>query len=90
MSSVREGTRISVFHGLFTRKHLTAFHVLGRNVNRNGRSKQNNKIVNYQYINGEMERKASFNKKTRSNAIATHSDTKRNIPGGLSFAITPL
>jgi hypothetical protein len=36
-----------------------------------------------------MEHKASFKNKTASNAIATHSDKKRNIPGGgLSFAIT--
>jgi hypothetical protein len=50
----------------------------------------NNKIVNYQYRKGEMEYKASFRNKTASNAKATHSDTKRNIPGGLSFAITLL
>ena len=35
-----------------------------------------------------MEHKASFKNKAASNAVATHSDTKRNIPGGLSFAIT--
>jgi len=35
-----------------------------------------------------MEHKAYFKNKTGSNAVTTHSDTKRNIPGGLSFAIT--
>jgi hypothetical protein len=48
----------------------------------------NNKIVNYQCINGEMEHKASFKNKAESNAVATCSDTKRSIAGGLSFAIT--
>ena len=52
--------------------------------------KKNNKIVNYHCINGEMEYKALFKKKTRNNAIATHSDTKSNIPGGLCFAISLL
>ena len=37
-----------------------------------------------------MEHKAYFKNKTGSNAVTTHSDTKRNIPGGLSFAITLL
>jgi hypothetical protein len=50
----------------------------------------NNKIVNYQCINGEMEHKASFKNITGSSAEATHSGTKRNIPGGLYFAITVL
>ena len=36
-----------------------------------------------------MEHKAYFKNKTGSNAVTTHSDKKRNIPGGLSFAITP-
>jgi hypothetical protein len=35
-----------------------------------------------------MENKASFKNKVGSNAVAHHSDMKRNIPGGLSFAIT--
>ena len=34
-----------------------------------------------------MEHKATFKNKAGSNAIATHSDKKRNVPGGLSFAI---
>jgi len=38
---------------------------------------------------GEMEKKL-FLKKSRINAITTHLDTKRNIPRGLSFAITLL
>jgi hypothetical protein len=42
----------------------------------------NNKIVNYQWRNGEIEHKASFKSKTASNAKATHSDTKRYIPRG--------
>ena len=35
-----------------------------------------------------MEHKAFFKNKAGSNAVTTHSDTKRNIPRGLSFAIT--
>jgi len=35
-----------------------------------------------------MEHKAPFKNKAGSNAVATHSDTKRDIPRGLSFAIT--
>ena len=35
-----------------------------------------------------MEHRAYFKKKAGSNAVTTNSDTKRNIPGGLSFAIT--
>ena len=34
-----------------------------------------------------MEYKAYFKNKRGSNAVTTHSDTKRNIPWGLSFAI---
>jgi len=41
-------------------------------------------------IYGEMEHKAYFKNKVGSNAVTTHSDTKRNIPRGLSFAITLL
>ena len=37
-----------------------------------------------------MEHNAYFENKTGSNAVTTHSDTKRNIPRGLSFAITLL
>ena len=37
-----------------------------------------------------MEHKAYFKNKTGSNAVTTHSDTKRNIPEGLPFAITLL
>jgi hypothetical protein len=35
-----------------------------------------------------MEDKDSFKNKARSNAVATHSDVKRNIPRGITFAIT--
>ena len=35
-----------------------------------------------------MEHKAYFKNKAGSNAGTTHSDTKRNIPRGLSFDIT--
>ena len=35
-----------------------------------------------------MEHKAFFKNKAGSNAVTTHSDTKKNIPRGLSFAIT--
>jgi uncharacterized membrane protein YvbJ len=41
-------------------------------------------------INGEMEHSASAEIKAGSNAVTTHSDTKRNIPGGLSLSITLL
>ena len=37
-----------------------------------------------------MEHKTYFKNKTGSNAVTNHSDTKRNIPGGLSFTITLL
>ena len=37
-----------------------------------------------------MEHKTLFKNKTGSNATATHSDTKRHIPGGFSFASTVL
>jgi len=37
-----------------------------------------------------MEHKASFKNKAGSIAVTTCSDTKWNIPGGLSFAITLL
>jgi hypothetical protein len=37
-----------------------------------------------------MEHKAVFKNKAGSNAITTCSDTKRNIPRGLSFTITLL
>ena len=36
---------------------------------------------------GEIEHKAYFKNKAESNAVTTHSVTKRNIPRGLSFAI---
>jgi len=36
---------------------------------------------------GAMEQNASVKNKAGSNAIVTHSYMKRNIPGGLSFAI---
>ena len=44
---------------------------------------------------GEMEHRASFKNKAGSNAVTTHSDTKRNISRGLSpllfcIALTPL
>jgi hypothetical protein len=34
-----------------------------------------------------MEHKASFKNKAGSNTIVTHSDTKRDVSGGLSYAI---
>ena len=34
-----------------------------------------------------MENKVFFKNKARSNAVTTHSDTKRNIPRGLFFAV---
>ena len=37
-----------------------------------------------------MEHNASLKTKTRRNAVATHLDRKRNIPGRLSFAISLL
>ena len=37
-----------------------------------------------------MEHKAYFKNKAGSNAVTTHSDMKRNIPRGLSFAVTLL
>jgi len=37
-----------------------------------------------------MEHNTSFKNKTGSNAVTTHSHTNRNIPWGLSFAITLL
>jgi len=37
-----------------------------------------------------MEHKTLFKNKSGINAVATHSDTKRNIPGVLSFASTVL
>jgi len=35
-----------------------------------------------------MEQNASLKNKAGGNAVTSHSDTKRNIPGVLSFAIT--
>jgi hypothetical protein len=53
---------------------------LGRKVSRSGRSKlENHQIL--QIINGETEHNASAKNKAGSNAVTTHSDTKRNIPG---------
>jgi len=46
-----------------------------------------NEIVNCQCINGEMEHKVAFKNKTGSNAIAIHSNTKRNIPGGFLWPL---
>jgi len=37
-----------------------------------------------------MEHKAFLKNKTGNNTVTTHSDMKRNIPMGLSFAITLL
>ena len=34
-----------------------------------------------------MEHKANFKNKTGNKSVTTHFDMKRNIPGGLSFAI---
>jgi hypothetical protein len=42
-------------------------------------------FVNYLWRNGTQ---ALFKNKAGSNAVTTHSDTKRNIPWGLSVAIT--
>jgi len=35
-----------------------------------------------------MQHNTSVKNKAGSNAVTTHSDTKRNIPGGLSSTIT--
>jgi len=35
-----------------------------------------------------MELSSSFKSKAGTHAVATHSDTKRNVPGALTFAIT--
>jgi hypothetical protein len=43
-------------------------------------------FVNYRWRNGTQG--SFFLNKAGSNAVTTHSDTKRNIPRGLSFAIT--
>jgi len=51
----------------------------------------NSKIVTFcKLYGGEMEHSASFKYKAGSNTVVTHSDTKRNIPRGLSFAVTLL
>jgi hypothetical protein len=42
-------------------------------------------FVNYLWKNGAQ---AFFKKKAGRNAVTSHSDTKRNIPRGLSLAIT--
>jgi hypothetical protein len=41
-----------------------------------------------QIINGDMELSASGKSTVGTQAVATHSDMKRNIPGALTFAIT--
>ena len=41
-----------------------------------------------QNINRETENEASAKNKAGSNTVTTNSDTKSNIPGGLSFTIT--
>jgi hypothetical protein len=43
-------------------------------------------FVNYLWRNGTQGFKKQTNK-AGSNAVTTHSDTKRNIPRGLSFEI---
>jgi hypothetical protein len=52
----------------------------------------NSKIVRFLQIiiKGEMEHNASAENKAGSNAVTSHSDTKRNIPRGLFLAITLL
>jgi hypothetical protein len=47
----------------------------------------NNNIVNYQWLNGTH---GFMQNKTGSNAVATHSDMKRNISGKFPLAITLL
>ena len=49
----------------------------------------NSKIVRFCKLSMEKQNKRLFFKnKAGSNAVTTHSDTKKNIPRGLSFAIT--
>jgi len=51
----------------------------------------NSKIVRFCKLSMEKwNTRLILKKKTGSNAVTTHSDTKRNIPRGLSFAITLL
>ena len=39
---------------------------------------------------GKWNTRLNFKNKTGINAVSTHSDMKRNIPGGLSFSSTVL
>jgi hypothetical protein len=41
-------------------------------------------------VNGDREQNASVKNKAGSNTVTAHSDRKRNISEGLSFAITLL
>jgi hypothetical protein len=51
----------------------------------------NSKIVRFCKLSMEKwNTRRFFLNKARSNAVTTYSDTKRNIPRGLSFAITLL
>jgi hypothetical protein len=50
----------------------------------------NSKIVRLCKLSMEKLNTRIFLNKARNNAVTTHSDTKRNIPRGLSFAFTLL
>ena len=50
----------------------------------------NSKIVRFRKLPMETRNTRLFKNKAGSNTVTTHSDTKRNIPRGLSFTITLL
>jgi hypothetical protein len=50
----------------------------------------NSKIIRFCELTMEKWNTRIFLNETGSNAVTTHSDTKRNIPSGLSLAITLL
>ena len=51
----------------------------------------NSKIVRFCKLSMEKwKKRLYFKNKAGSNVVTTHSDTKRNIPRGLSFVITLL
>jgi hypothetical protein len=50
----------------------------------------NSKLSILQIIDREMEHNTPPENKAGSDAVTTHSDMKRNIPGGLSLTITSL
>ena len=60
---------------------------LGRKVSITDRSELQNCDI-LQIISGDMERSSSLTSKVGTHAVATHSDTKRNVLGSLTFAIT--